>query len=49
MEGFEKYLKIADEVDIMIFKTNNESLTLSSFVYEVTHNTQIILSILGFL
>ncbi len=44
MEGFEKYLKIADEVDIMVFMSNNESLTLSSFVYEVTNNTQLILS-----
>ncbi|GAB6109213.1 flagellar brake protein [Fusibacter bizertensis] len=44
MEGFEKYLNIADEVDIMVFKNNNESLTLTSFVYEVTNSTQLILS-----
>lgn len=44
MEGFIKYLNIADEVDIMIFMSNNQSLTLSSFVYEVKNNEEIILS-----
>ena len=44
MEGFDKYLNIADEVDIMIFANNNQSLTLSSFVYEVKNSEEIILS-----
>lgn len=44
MEGFSKYLKIADEVDIMIFMNNNQSLTLSSFVYEVVSDEQLVLS-----
>lgn len=44
MSGFSKYLKIADEIDIMIFKDNNESLTLKSFVYEVKSDTELILS-----
>ncbi|MBF4691747.1 flagellar brake protein [Fusibacter ferrireducens] len=44
MNGFLKYLKIADEVDIMIFKNDNESITLKCFVYEVTSDSQLILS-----
>ena len=44
MNGFSKYLKIADEVDIMIFKNENESITLKCFVYEVSNDSQIILS-----
>lgn len=44
MNNFSKYLKVADEVDIMIFKDNNESITLKCFVYEVTSDSQIILS-----
>lgn len=44
MEGFVKYLNIADEVDIMIFADNNQSLTLSSFVYEVRNDAEIVLS-----
>ncbi|OJV64672.1 MAG: hypothetical protein BGO41_13810 [Clostridiales bacterium 38-18] len=44
MDGFTKFLNIADEIDIMIFKNNNESLTLSVFVYEVTNDEHIIVS-----
>ncbi|GAU79855.1 flagellar brake protein [Fusibacter sp. 3D3] len=44
MNGFYKYLKIADEVDIMIFKNDNESITLKCFVYEITNDSQIIIS-----
>lgn len=44
MEGFKKYLNIADEIDIMIFMNNNQSLTLTSFVYEVVSDEQVILS-----
>ena len=44
MEGFVKYLSIADEVDIMIFTNNNQSLTLSSFVYDVRSDEEIVLS-----
>lgn len=44
MEGFKKYLNIADEIDIMIFKENNQSLTLPSFVYEVKDDQTIIIS-----
>jgi len=44
MEGFTKYLNIADEIDIMIFLNNNQSLTLKAFVYEVTSDLRIVLS-----
>jgi c-di-GMP-binding flagellar brake protein YcgR len=44
MDGFNKYLNIADEIDIMIFKTNGQSLTLSTFVYDVTSDSRMILS-----
>ncbi|MDN5351467.1 MAG: hypothetical protein PWQ12_385 [Clostridiales bacterium] len=44
MEGFTKFLNIADSLDIMIFQDNNQSLTLHAFVYEVTSDTQIIIS-----
>ncbi len=44
MEGFTKYLNIADEIDIMIFLNNNQSLTLKTFVYEVTSDLRIVLS-----
>lgn len=44
MEGFTKFLEIADELDIMIFLNNNQSVTLSAYVYEVTDDTQLILS-----
>ncbi len=44
MSGFTKFLKTADEVDIMIFKNNNESVTLKCFVYEVTNDEEIVLS-----
>lgn len=44
MEGFVKYLNIADEVDIMIYANNNQSMTLSSFVYEVRSDEELVLS-----
>jgi len=44
MEGFTKYLNIADELDIMIYKENDQSLTLSVFVYEVKNDQIIVLS-----
>lgn len=44
MEGFVKYLNIADEVDIMIYTNNNQSMTLSSFVYEVRSDEELVLS-----
>lgn len=44
MEGFRKYLNIADEVDIMIFLSNNTSITLSSFIYDVVDEDELIIS-----
>jgi len=44
MEGFTKYLKIGDEIDVMIFLKNNTSLTLKTFVYEVTSDEKIIMA-----
>lgn len=44
MEGFTKYLNIADELDIMIYKENDQSLTLPAFVYEVSSDQTIVLS-----
>lgn len=44
MEGFTKYLKIADSIDIMIFKENDESITLSSFIYEIVDDEKLIMS-----
>ncbi len=44
MDGFNKHLNIADEIDIMIFSTGGLSVTLSSFVYDVSSDTRLILS-----
>jgi|GEM_PF-1140717 len=44
MEGFTKYLKIGDEMDVMIFLKNDTSLTLKTFVYEVTNDQKIIMA-----
>lgn len=44
MEGFKKYLSIADEIDIMIYLSNNTSITLSSFIYEVVDTNELIIS-----
>ncbi len=44
MEGFTKYLSIADAIDIMIFKENGDSITLPAFVYDVRSNTELVLS-----
>ena len=44
MEGFLKYLNIADTVDIMIFKNNNQSITLNASVYDIINNELMILS-----
>lgn len=44
MDGFNKHLNIADEIDIMIFTTSGQSLTLSTFVYDVTSDNRMILS-----
>ena len=44
MDGFKKHLNIADEIDIMIFTTGGQSLTLSTFVYDVTSDNRMILS-----
>lgn len=44
MNGFTKYLNIGDEIDIMIFKNDNTSLTLKSFVYEVSDDTKLIVA-----
>lgn len=44
MEGFTKYLNIADSLDIMIYVSNQESYTLPAFVYEVVDDTRIIIS-----
>ena len=44
MEGFLKYINIADTVDVMIFKNNNQSITLTSSVYEVVNDNLLIIS-----
>lgn len=44
MEGFTKFLKIADPIDVMIFKENDESITLPAFVYDVVNDERMILS-----
>ncbi len=44
MEGFNKYLKISDGIDVMIFKTDGDSITLPAFVYEVVDDTRLIVS-----
>lgn len=44
MEGFKKYLNIADEIDIMIFLSNNTSITLPCFIYDVVTDDELIIS-----
>ncbi|MBE0450165.1 MAG: PilZ domain-containing protein [Clostridia bacterium] len=44
MEGFTKFFNIADTLDIMIYVNNQESYTLSSFVYEVVNDERLIIS-----
>lgn len=44
MEGFTKFFNIADMLDIMIYVNNQESYTLSSFVYEVVNDERLIIS-----
>jgi len=44
MDSFYKHLNIADEIDIMIFTTGGQSLTLSSFVYDVVSENRLVLS-----
>ena len=44
MEGFTKYFNIADTLDIMIYVNNQESYTLTSFVYEVVNDERLIIS-----
>jgi len=44
MEGYSKYLNVADELDIMIFKNDGTSLTLKSFVYEVSNDEHIVIA-----
>lgn len=44
MDGFSKFLKIADSIDIMIFKENGESMTLSTFIYEIVNDAELIIS-----
>lgn len=44
MEGFTKFFNIADTLDIMIYVNNQESYTLTSFVYEVVNDERLIIS-----
>ncbi|MBM7560605.1 flagellar brake protein [Fusibacter tunisiensis] len=44
MEGFTKYLNIADSLDIMIFVNSMESYTLSAFVYDIVDPNTLIIS-----
>lgn len=44
MEGFTKFLKISDSIDVMIFKENDESITLPAFVYDVINDQRIVVS-----
>jgi c-di-GMP-binding flagellar brake protein YcgR len=44
MDGFTKFLNIADEIDIMIFKNDKTSLTLKAFVYDIPSDKDLVIS-----
>lgn len=44
MEGFKRFLKISDSIDVMIFKDDGDSITLPAFVYDVIDDEKIIIS-----